>query len=218
MWHALLLPAEANISLPAIAVVCLVVDDDEFFLPARSRVTRRTNWSGVSTNGSDCPFLAACGAHLRAVIEAQLETCSRPGELLSLQWSQVDWERNELFLPSEKTKSGKLRKDGSGDRWIPMTQRLRAILEMRKLDRDRKEWAGDRYVFGNEAGERIKSVRTAFRQSCRRAGSSVYKCAIYVGRRARPFWRVTSRHTRSRKSSGSHFVHFSICTPARFFL
>jgi hypothetical protein len=71
---------------------------------------------------------------LRALVECALDTCCRKGELLSRQWSQVDFDRNEIFLPAEKTKSGELRDDGSGDRWIPMTQRVRSRLDMRRLD------------------------------------------------------------------------------------
>ena len=89
---------------------------------------------------------------------------------MSLQWSQVDWDRNEIFLPGEKTKSGKLRKYDSGDRSIPMTQRVRSLLDMRKLDPNGNEWPSDRYVFGNAAGERVLSIKTAWKLACRRAG------------------------------------------------
>lgn len=44
----------------------------------------------------------------------------------------MDFDRNELFLPAEKTKSDK-------DRWVPMTQRVRSLLEMRKTGPDGKE-------------------------------------------------------------------------------
>jgi integrase len=110
------------------------------------------------------------GTDLRALVECALDTCCRKGELLSLQWSQVDFDRNEIFLPAEKTKSGKLRDDGSGDRWIPMTQRVRSRLDMRPLDAAGKERKPADYVFGNAAGEQIKSIKTAWKLACRRAG------------------------------------------------
>ena len=44
-------------------------------------------------------LLAACRPHLRDVVTAALETGCRKQELLSLQWTQVHWDRNELFLP-----------------------------------------------------------------------------------------------------------------------
>jgi integrase len=113
-------------------------------------------------------LLAACsagdgekkgGTDLRALVEVALDTCFRPGELLSLQWSQVDWQRKKIFLAAETTKSGKLRQDGSGDRWVPMTKRVEDFLDMRRLDAEGKERKPTDYVFGNAAGEQIKSVK-----------------------------------------------------------
>ena len=63
-------------------------------------------------------MLAACAPHLRAVVEAALETGMRRGEILSLQWSQIEglrlegkrnkvvWApRAELVLPWTKSKT-----------------------------------------------------------------------------------------------------------------
>src|ERR1019366_2659679 len=70
--------------------------------PARSRRLQ---------DGEAVRLLAACGAHLRVIVEAALETGCRKGELLSLQWSQVQLEpRAELWLPAGKTKTGKARR------------------------------------------------------------------------------------------------------------
>jgi integrase len=124
-------------------------------------------------------LLAACsagdgekkgGTDLRALVEVALDTCFRIGELRSLQWSQVDWARNKIFLEAENTKSGKLRKDGSGDRWVPMTEKVRSFLEMRKTGPDGKERKPTDYVFGRVDGTQIKSIKTAWKLACRRAG------------------------------------------------
>ena len=79
--------------------------------------------------GEEERLLAACDPHLRALVEAALETVCRLGELLSLRWRQVRWAQNEIHLPAGKTKARK-------PRYIPISQRLRAILEMRRLDPD----------------------------------------------------------------------------------
>jgi integrase len=51
-------------------------------------------------------LLAGCSPHLRALLEAALETGCRRGELLSLQWHQVRFEpKAELFLPAQETKT-----------------------------------------------------------------------------------------------------------------
>ena len=71
-------------------------------------------------------LLAKCGARLRVIVEAALETGCRKGELLNLEWSQVQLEgRPELWLPADKTKTGKARR-------VPISTRLKAILEMRR--------------------------------------------------------------------------------------
>jgi integrase len=98
-----------------------------------------------------------------SLVEAALETGCRRGELLSLQWWQVRWEQNELFLPAGKTKAKQ-------DRFIPITQRLRAILDIRKHDPAGREFPADTYAFGNEIGQRITSMKTAWLSTCRRAG------------------------------------------------
>lgn len=55
-------------------------------------------------------------------------------------------------------------------RSVPITQRLRAVLEMRNIGPDGRAFGPDGYVFGNEVGEPIGTVRTAWVATCRRAG------------------------------------------------
>ena len=112
--------------------------------------------------GEEARLLAACGPHLRAMVEAALETSCRKGELLSLQWRQVRWAPNEIHLPAGKTKSRRTR-------IVPISQRLHAILEMRRHDPDGEVHGPDAYVFGNALGERVKSIKTAWRLTCARA-------------------------------------------------
>ena len=107
-------------------------------------------------------LLVAASPHLQALIVAALETGCRVGELLSLQWHQVHWEDNVLLLPAHKTKT-------STARDVPMTTRLWAMLEMRRQAPDGREHPTDAYVFGNEVGERVGRVVTAWKAACRRA-------------------------------------------------
>ena len=108
-------------------------------------------------------------AHLRALIVAALSTGCRLGELLSLQWKQL--RRNDrgdaeyLVLPARKTKTHQ-------NRVIPVSSDLRAVLEMRRTDPKGNSFPSEAYVFGNAVGERIGSVKTAWRNTCRRAGIS----------------------------------------------
>lgn len=112
-------------------------------------------------------LLAACGPHLRAVVECALETGMRRGEILSLQWSQIEgmkaekgkpiaWAaRPEIVLPWQKTKT-------RTDRRIPISDRLRKIVAMRRFDPSGEPMAEDRYVFGNEIGQQVKDVKRAW--------------------------------------------------------
>jgi integrase len=111
-------------------------------------------------------LLAACAPHLRAVVEAALETGMRRGEILSLQWSQVEgmkverskvtWaSKAEIVLPWGKTKTRR-------DRRIPISSRLKIVLDMRRIDPAGQPHALDTYVFGTEIGSRILSVGRAW--------------------------------------------------------
>lgn len=117
--------------------------------------------------GEEELLLAHAGSHLRALIVAALSTGCRLGELLSLQWLQVRRDEQNrprwLVLPARKTKTNEART-------IPVGPRLRAELEMRRHGPDGKELATDAHIFGNEIGEPIASVKTAWRATCRRAG------------------------------------------------
>jgi integrase len=87
---------------------------------------------------------------------AALSTGCRIGEILSLQWRQIRRDQKGaarwIELPATKTKTGEARV-------IPVGTDLRAVLSLRRHGPDGKEHAGDRYVFGNEVGERVKEVR-----------------------------------------------------------
>jgi integrase len=108
-------------------------------------------------------LLNAAAPHLRALIEAALETGCRKGELLSLQWHQVNLDQDLIALPAEKTKTAEART-------VPITTRLKAILEMRRTGPDGKDLPAAAYVFGNEVGNEVKDIKTAWAATCRRAG------------------------------------------------
>jgi integrase len=83
-------------------------------------------------------------------------------ELLSLQWKHVDLDANVWVLPAANTKTREARD-------VPITTRSRAVLDMRR-DPAGNEHPPGTYAFGNEVGERAKSIRQAWRNTCRRAG------------------------------------------------
>ena len=137
-----------------------------------SRETPRSRRLNVDTD-EEIRLMAAAGPELRAVIEAALETGLRRGELASLQWNQVEgltvdgttltWaSRAELKLPWLKTKNRR-------DRRIPISSRLKSILEMRRFDPAGDPLPLDSFVFGNELGERVKSHKRAWQTAVLKA-------------------------------------------------
>jgi integrase len=118
---------------------------------------RRLQPAHGERQGEQERIFAAANPHLQALIVAALETACRVGELLSLQWRQVRWDLNEIHLPAKKTKA--LRR-----RDLPMSQALQAVLQMRRHDPAGQEYPPEAYVFGDAAGGRVKSVKTAWAQ------------------------------------------------------
>jgi len=91
----------------------------------------------------------------RLRLVAALETGCRIGEILSVQFKQLRWDLNELHLSNRTTK-------GLRTRYVPLSQELRAMLELRRHDPDGDEFGPEAYVFGNEVGERLKNYQKAW--------------------------------------------------------
>jgi integrase len=115
------------------------------------------------TSDEAARLMAACGSHLRDLIIAALETGCRKQELLSLQWHQVDWARNELWLPGAKTKTKRPRR-------IPISAALYEMLVRRQRGPTGQVYGPNDYVFGTDTGARIQDIKTAWINTCRRAG------------------------------------------------
>ncbi len=116
----------------------------------------------IKAEGEERRLLAVASPHLRALMIAALETGCRVGELLSLQWFQVRFDLSEIHLPAGKTKALRRRE-------IPMSQQLRALLQMRKTDPEGEDYKPTDYVFGDVSGARIKSVKTAWENTVLKA-------------------------------------------------
>ena len=68
-----------------------------------------------------------------------------------------------VVLPASKTKTRDLRV-------LPVSSELRAVLEMRRTDPVGQPLPPEAYVFGNAVGQRRVTIKTAWRNTCRRAG------------------------------------------------
>lgn len=138
---------------------------EQSFLPTESDVIRRRKVARRNRRlepGEEEKLLSSAGPHLQRLIIAALETCCRQGELLSLQWRDVSLGRREIALRAAKTKT-------ATDRIIPISDRLRAVLEHVRLDPNDEPQAPTAFVFGDELGGRIKCVRRAWQTAVLKA-------------------------------------------------
>ncbi len=99
-----------------------------------------------------------------------LETACRPGELLSLQWGDVNLDRGELTIRAPKSKT-------RTERILPISARLRAVLEMRQHDPAGEPFGQEAYVFGDEVGRQSTSVRKEWERVRVKAGLADFHLA-----------------------------------------
>ena len=108
--------------------------------------------------GEEAKLLEHAGPHLQRVILGALETCARLGELLVLQWRDVSLARRELLIRAEEDGA---RKTGDG-RWLPISARLAAVLEMAQTDPAGQMFDPEAHVFGDGVGRRVKAIKRAW--------------------------------------------------------
>ena len=105
-------------------------------------------------------LLAACEPYLRNIIITALYTGMRKGEIISLKWDSVDFERNIITVEIENNKSKKIKR-------IPVSSFMRKMLLELKLKSSRND-----YVFLNSKGtpyKRQDSLNRAFKLALKKA-------------------------------------------------
>lgn len=110
----------------------------------------------VATEEECARLYAEAAPHFRPILTIAYSLGPRRGELLQLEWSDVDLKRREFTLRHTKNGEGRV---------IPMTPDVYAafteLAKVRQLDTQR--------VFLYK-GKALKNLRTAFTAACRRAG------------------------------------------------
>ena len=101
-------------------------------------------------------LINACNLHLKPIVIMALNTGMRKGEILSLNWDNVDLRHGFILL--DVTKNGERRE-------IPINGTLRATLEAlpRRLD-------GGYVFYDPKTSERYQDVKRSFTTACRKAG------------------------------------------------
>jgi integrase len=101
-------------------------------------------------------LLAVAPPFLRSMIIAALDTGMRQGEMLALQFGDIDWTHGLIVLRGVTTKSRKTR-------LVPLsTARLKAVLQWQQLDAEGEKKPPEALVFSDETGEPIGCFRTAW--------------------------------------------------------
>lgn len=104
----------------------------------------------------------ALPAYLKPVATTAYYTGMRKGELLSIEWQQVDLIEGKITLKSEDTKN-------SESRVIYMEGELLEAIRFQKALRDNK-YPKCPYVFFGDTGERIADFRKSWKKACQEAG------------------------------------------------
>ncbi|HWF83596.1 MAG TPA: tyrosine-type recombinase/integrase [Vicinamibacterales bacterium] len=146
------------------------------------------NAGKLAAPGEERRLLAAAGPRLQRIIIGALETGCRRGELLSLQWRDVDRARGEIRIRAEKAKDAE-------DRVLPISTRLAGVLEMAKTDPAGKEYGADAYVFG-ELGEQVENVKRA------------WETAVLKAHGHEPAWQGSGLAPASRAALAAIDLHF----------
>jgi integrase len=116
----------------------------------------------IQTPGEERRLLATASAWLQRLIIAALETCCRRGELLALQWRDLS-RKGELVIRAENAKDDEARS-------LPISARLRAVLDMVRLDPAGNPHKPDAHVFGNAVGQKVGDPKKSWLRACRTAG------------------------------------------------
>jgi len=138
---------------------------------ARKKAAKRTRriddaeWANLREAARETRTSPAA-RRLGAILVALWETGARVGELLALQWRDVNRGAGTIYLRGEEIGSGK-----TGARMIEISAPLDAILETLGVDPAGAALPKTAYVFGDEYGGRIQSIDKAWRTTVLRANA-----------------------------------------------
>jgi integrase len=124
------------------------------------------NTDKLERAGEERALLGVAGPHLQRLIVGALETGLRLGELLRLQWRDVDLTGRRLTVRAENTKT-------RIERTVPISARFAGVLEMALTslraalpkiedERERASHIARCFVFGDDIGQRVKCIRKAW--------------------------------------------------------
>jgi site-specific recombinase XerD len=105
-------------------------------------------------------LIQVCPPHTKPIVIVALNTGMRRGEILNLQWRDVDFSKGERGMITVRTSKN------HDSRHIPMNEKVAAAL--RGIPRNIARGRDESYVFAKSTGEGIKSIRNGFEAAVRR--------------------------------------------------
>lgn len=109
--------------------------------------------------------------YVRPLLQTGYHTGMRLGEIMNLQWSNVDLANESITLRPDQTKT-------ENGRTIPMIDGLPAMFEA--LRRKNPEADGNDFVFLSPKGKKIGSFIKAWRNACIKAGIKTKKNGVEI--------------------------------------
>jgi integrase len=161
----------------------------------------------------EAKLLAACEIHLRALVECALQTGMRRGEITNLRWRNIrgmtvegtiiNWApRASITLEAASTKTKRSRS-------IPISTRLKAVLEIRRFDPAGEPLPLDSYVFGNALGQKIESPKRAWMRAVLKAHGikPTYTKTMNMSAESRAAFQTINLHFHDlRREAGSRWL------------
>lgn len=118
----------------------------------------------VLSHDEEMRLLAACETgdkqgrfkrlHVRPILICALDTAMRKGEILRVEWRDVDFDKNYIRIRAENTKT-------SEERGVPISARLRNELESMRTDQRPapSDKVFRRKILGHHAGKQVSEAR-----------------------------------------------------------
>ena len=107
-------------------------------------------------------LLATATLRMQRLIIGALEMGCRQGELLLLRWRDVSFTRMEITIRAANAKDDE-------NRHIPISSRLKAVLDMARSDPAGEPLTADDHVFGDEVGGKLTNPSKAWQTAVLKA-------------------------------------------------
>ena len=175
------------------------------FSQRKVKLLREKGRERIITFAEERRYLAVAGDVLRDVATLILETAMRPGEVFSIRAEDVHLRSNHLHIPSGKT--------DAATRDVPITERARAVLEVRLAAAKGAHLFPLRVGSGFDWTQPMTTVKDQHRQAIRESGVRTFRLYDPTGipRQQGPLNRA-----RHRSSCRSFLCHRSLATTSRY--